>query len=1055
MEEKEITDAGFDNQVTKFFNIILGENPPKGRLNICVKTRNKGLRTSSFNCSDKTAIIDGIKRSREEGDLYYETCFQPELPENNKRGKAVDKDSTPGIWMDLDVAGPGHASDAYPATKEEALRFILDFTPTLVIDTGGGYQSYWLFHDLLIFDNEKERDKAAKLVESFQRYIINKGIEKGWRFDFTGDLARLMRVPGTYNCKNNEKREVRIVHFDNDRRYSPEDFSFLRDNKKEPENLPAIQASSSANDVYPPSKAEGIIDHCSFIKHCVEDAETLTEPEWFIFNSIIAHCENGPELCHKYSSPYPGYSFQETQIKIENVLKKGPATCAKIQLDPNAGRYCSHCPFQSHVKSPIRLGHSSESAQLMIKGVKILVGAYDDPGLPFEKENIHTLIILKQRQPDTYTRIRSVLAKMNISVTALETATQNYVFDGEEDSNGIEFSPYIIRKNCMLFVKETQFGKKLIPISNFAASIKEQVFKDNGLCTVILYKIQGVLNDGTVLPDVEVPADEFRNTTWVAKNYGAKAIISAGQSSPDHLRAAIQVLSSDIKERSVFAHTGWRNIGGEWVFLSSSGALGKNGLDMNTEVILEGKLKYYSIKDLPANLSIQEAVSASLKMLEVAPENISMPMLCGTYRAPLEEMLMNDFTIYFVGGTGTLKSALTAIMIGHFGEEFHGKNLPAEWIATGNALEKMAFLAKDTIFIVDDYFPGNNQHEASKINATADRIIRGQGNKSGRARMNADGSLRNTYISRSLIVTSGEDIARGQSLRARMYIIEIVAGDVNLEVLSDLQKKASEGILVGAMAAYLKWLAPQIDELKVTLPKRKNELRDEVMKQTSGHMRAPDTIAGLLLGLEVFLTFAMEIGVYNETQALDLWTRAIKALIDSDKMHQEVLEAEDPVKRFLNLLLTSFLTGTVHLDAKAGGAPTVNPVKWGWKVTTSPLGNSETPLGKLIGWIDGINLYLDADASFAAVQGIAVKQGSPITMTPITVRKRLEERGILIKSSDGKLIKMMTLDGSKRKVMHLLTTKVCEEEQSVTVSDDFIDAGNIGSFAMFGDIPLS
>ena len=58
----------------------------------------------------------------------------------------------------------------------------------------------------------------------------------------------------------------------------------------------------------------------------------------------------------------------------------------------------------------------------------------------------------------------------------------------------------------------------------------------------------------------------------------------------------------------------------------------------------------------------------------------------------------------------------------------------------------------------------------------ADRLFRGQGNHAGRQRMRADGSLRPAKPPRGLILSTGEDVPRGQSLRARLLVLEVSPG---------------------------------------------------------------------------------------------------------------------------------------------------------------------------------------------------------------------------------------------------------------------------------------
>ena len=75
-----------------------------------------------------------------------------------------------------------------------------------------------------------------------------------------------------------------------------------------------------------------VADHCAFIRHCRDDADCLSEPEWWSMISILCHGVNGEELCHEYSSAYPKYKIQETQQKIIAAQKENkPHTCTTIK----------------------------------------------------------------------------------------------------------------------------------------------------------------------------------------------------------------------------------------------------------------------------------------------------------------------------------------------------------------------------------------------------------------------------------------------------------------------------------------------------------------------------------------------------------------------------------------------------------------------------------------------------------------------------------------------------------------------------------------------------
>ncbi|OQY60371.1 MAG: hypothetical protein B6245_01840 [Desulfobacteraceae bacterium 4572_88] len=107
---------------------------------------------------------------------------------------------------------------------------------------------------------------------------------------------------------------------------------------------------------YLPADFNRISDKCRFIAHCRDDAETLSEPDWYILLTIAARCENGKQISHRLSNRYPGYTPEETEAKIHQALSKtGPYCCQTIRKIN--GNYCRICPHYGQIRSPIVLGN--------------------------------------------------------------------------------------------------------------------------------------------------------------------------------------------------------------------------------------------------------------------------------------------------------------------------------------------------------------------------------------------------------------------------------------------------------------------------------------------------------------------------------------------------------------------------------------------------------------------------------------------------------------------------------------------------------------------------
>ena len=124
----------------------------------------------------------------------------------------------PGLWADIDVAGLVHKKPNLPPTIEAAKEVLerLPFAPTILVHSGHGLQAWWLFEEPWIFRSEEERYQAQALARWWHGELAALFDGQGWTLDATHDLARVMRLPGTYNNKA-ERVPVRVLTADGSR----------------------------------------------------------------------------------------------------------------------------------------------------------------------------------------------------------------------------------------------------------------------------------------------------------------------------------------------------------------------------------------------------------------------------------------------------------------------------------------------------------------------------------------------------------------------------------------------------------------------------------------------------------------------------------------------------------------------------------------------------------------------------------------------------------------------------------------------------------------------
>lgn len=166
--------------------------------------------------------------------LYVRQTSLTHRPDGG-RGTAEDSLSLPGLWMDGDIAGPGHKHVAclggaacyhpqkdgpafgvegfkalhrkvrYPLPADRDAMWAVAVEagfdlPTVFHHSGGGLNGYWLLDEprpVTDGDRGPEAQLSARLHDELKHAAARLGLHYGP----LGDMARVMRLPGTWNRK--------------------------------------------------------------------------------------------------------------------------------------------------------------------------------------------------------------------------------------------------------------------------------------------------------------------------------------------------------------------------------------------------------------------------------------------------------------------------------------------------------------------------------------------------------------------------------------------------------------------------------------------------------------------------------------------------------------------------------------------------------------------------------------------------------------------------------------------------------------------------------------
>lgn len=168
-----------------------------------------------------SALADVERRDRNNPQgIYFRVCTLASRPAEGKRGGADQSLATVGMWSDIDFGDAGHkhpaGEDRLPLPPDQTAAWaVADRSglpaPSVVVNSGGGLNVYWQLDQPYIIQDQ-HRHHVADLCATWQRILGESARKLG--FDYgtgVGDLARVLRMPGTDNRKTDTPRPCRTV----------------------------------------------------------------------------------------------------------------------------------------------------------------------------------------------------------------------------------------------------------------------------------------------------------------------------------------------------------------------------------------------------------------------------------------------------------------------------------------------------------------------------------------------------------------------------------------------------------------------------------------------------------------------------------------------------------------------------------------------------------------------------------------------------------------------------------------------------------------------------
>jgi hypothetical protein len=279
------------------------------------------------------------------------------------------------LWMDIDC-GP---TKAVPDEKGIIKGYVDQLTglnefgkfcknvglpKPILVSSGYGIHAYWLLEETV------SRLEWEPLANRLRELCVEQGLIVD---PSVFEASRVLRVPGTYNFKQEEPLEVRVLNENTPRMTYAQVKEILgapdvEPVEEKPDFIPSsmspLMESMMQNKVkrfktimLKSAQGEG----CNQLLHCFENQATLDYNLWRSALSIATFCVDRDSAVHKMSANHPGYDKFKTEFKVDDIQRTGgPHHCVTFEKQNPGG--CNDCKHKGKIKSPIMLGVEIEEA---------------------------------------------------------------------------------------------------------------------------------------------------------------------------------------------------------------------------------------------------------------------------------------------------------------------------------------------------------------------------------------------------------------------------------------------------------------------------------------------------------------------------------------------------------------------------------------------------------------------------------------------------------------------------------------------------------------------
>ncbi len=357
---------------------------------------------------------------------------------------------------------------------------------------------------------------------------------------------------------------------------------------------------------------------------------------------------------------------------------------------------------------------------------------------------------------------------------------------------------------------------------------------------------------------------------WIQRITDNRAALSSNLNAKKLLQKYLQnlILAEDYPRVAEYQSSGWKWLpSGQVCYLTSQGAIGLEHLPIKAA---DG------FRLLTKTVNLHQTFREFMNMRAIIPGNPGNAVFLQYYlMAALLTALFKkaghqiEFTTALIGKTNTKKTTCGEIFTRVFGRT--SSAVPEiNFSATEAAIYEIMNRYADTIVMIDDLTPSENDLDAREKSRKLESIIRAYGDRVPRRRSVAFASnsaaKEFTPINGCALIT-GETFSGGKSSRSRVVILNFEEGDVDDSVLGYYQNNLH--ILPDFVYDFLRFATNHVDEIMRSIAYECKKIREKLQSIVK-LPRYIDAYGVLYSATTVFKNYILEKGLLSQDETQNL-----------------------------------------------------------------------------------------------------------------------------------------------------------------------------------------